>query len=44
MKYEVRVLNHKTGKVEFLTVDAEGLKKLIYSIWFDVFDVNEVAQ
>ena len=41
MKYEVRVWNHKTLKVEILTVDAAGLKKLYWSVWFDILDVWE---
>jgi hypothetical protein len=38
--YKVRVFNHKSGKVEYMTVDAERLKVLIMSIWYDVFDVE----
>ena len=41
MKYEVRVWNHKTLKVEVLTVDAVELKKLYWSVWFDILDVWE---
>ena len=44
MKYEVRVLNHKTNKVEYKTVTAEELKALYRSIWYDIFDVVAVTE
>ena len=44
MKYEVRVLNHKTNEVEYKTVTAEELKALYWSIWFDIFDVVAVTE
>lgn len=44
MKYEVRVMNNKTNEIEYLTVDTEGLKKLYWSIQYDVFDINPVKE
>jgi hypothetical protein len=44
MKYEVRVLNHKTNEIEYKTVTAEELKVLYWSIWFDIFDVVAVTE
>ena len=40
--YGVRIMNHKTGAVEYRTVDAEGLKALYRSIWYDIFDVVRI--
>jgi hypothetical protein len=42
--YNVRIYNHKTGKVEYVKVDTEGLKRLIYSIFYDVFDIEEITE
>ena len=44
MKYEVRVLNHKTNEIEHKTVTAEELKALYWSIWYDIFDVVAVTK
>jgi hypothetical protein len=40
--YNVRVMNLKTGKVEYKTVTAEELKTLYISIWYDIFDITPV--
>lgn len=40
--YNLRVYNHKTNSVEYLTVTLEELKEIYNSIWYDIFDIQKI--